>query len=129
MHIDKNNSTGSQLGGGYFVILYNAEKSFIRVGTITGISEKDLSFTYLEDDKKYEGPLFLIILRQKEITPLLGGISCTVLYDEPVYTDSNGLFQIRRCGVQFKELSENQEEQLREFTQRITPGASPLYPP
>ena len=119
-----------QLEPGTLVILYAPDTSkdfFLRAGSMIEISAKNLAFTYLGNGRNPSGPLLLMILRDREITPWLGNIPCTVMDDEAVYTNPDNCLQVRRCSVQFGELTESQREMLEASIKRISGGAAPKY--
>jgi len=119
-----------QLEPGTLVILYAPDTSkefFLRAGSMIEISERNLTFTYLGDGKNPSGSLLLMILRDREITPWLGNIPCTVIDDNAVYTNPDNCLQVRRCSVEFGELTESQRDKLEITIRRISAGAVPIH--
>jgi hypothetical protein len=102
-----------------------ADRGPNRLGAIVDIGMGGLSFQYLllsnGDEPQTIGTLNLGIFRGELGICLSGGISCTVIYDVAVCsTHPNSRLRMRRTGVQFGALSQEQLRKLKSVMQNYT---------
>ena len=101
------------LGGGY-----------TRVGGIRDISSGGIAFEYyFHKHLNYEAVDRLDIFAPRNCF-YLANVPCRIVYDETVYETTNPLFIIKRCGLKFKTLKEEQAAQLKVFMDNLTTGVS-----
>jgi hypothetical protein len=95
------------------------------VGALVDISRTGVSFEYSyysgEDLAPLEGVVKLHLFKNKPSLNVVG-IECNVRYDTAVPWENGALsdYPLRRCGVQFGELSRNQSSELDLFIKNFT---------
>jgi hypothetical protein len=95
------------------------------VGTLVNISGGGVSFQYAQDSgddwEPLKGSMKLDLFKIQPFSKVTG-IDCNVVYDTAVPWDIGvfGCYQMRRCGVQFGELSRNQSSELDLFIKDFT---------
>jgi hypothetical protein len=123
METDKRRDERFLVGEEVIVALRNKSS---RVGRVKDISMGGLSFEHIYDEdlegnpSKRDVSLWVDNYRMADIP-------CRVVYDIPIseppeYDYLSVHFKTRRCGVQFGELTENQETQLDFFLKTHTKG-------
>jgi len=123
MEADKRKDKRFLVGEEVIVALRNKSS---RVGRVKDISVGGLSFEHIYDEdlegesSKRDVSLWVDNYRMADIP-------CRVVYDIPIseppeYDYLSVHFKTRRCGVQFGELTENQETQLDFFLKTHTKG-------
>jgi len=83
------------------------------LGQVLDINELGLSFRYPGVKCETEGAAFIDILVHGNSSFNVHGLPCRVVYDETL--ERKGLLPVpplRRCGVEFKSLSQEQKERL-----------------
>jgi c-di-GMP-binding flagellar brake protein YcgR len=107
-----------QVPPGTFVALF---PDYIRAGPVLDLSMGGLAFTYMSEEKPPNGLFELEIILPEQAFHLQGvpfsTISDFVREDVP-----SGYVTVRRCGVQFGELTDRQKHQLEYFIQNIAIG-------
>jgi hypothetical protein len=123
METDKRKDKRFLVGEEVIVALRNKSS---RVGRVKDISVRGLSFEHIYDEElegdssKRDVSLWVDNYRMADIP-------CRVVYDIPIseppeYDYLSVHFETRRCGIQFGELTENQETQLDFFLKTHTKG-------
>jgi hypothetical protein len=97
-----------------------SERFLFGVGTLVDISGAGISFQYTRDSRDDcdlpKGSIKLDLFKTKPSRNVIG-VECNVVYDTAVPWET-GVFSnyhLRRCGVQFGELSRNQSSELDSF--------------
>jgi hypothetical protein len=96
------------------------QTSFFGVGTLVDISRGGVAFQYFQpsgdDWDLLQGSIELDLFKSEPSRNVIG-IDCNVVYDTAVPWEIGvfGNYQLRRCGVQFGELSSDQSSELDSF--------------
>jgi hypothetical protein len=102
-----------------------SERFLFGVGTLVDISGSGVSFQYAYDSADdwdlLKGSVKLDLFKSKPSRSVIG-IEGTVIYDSALHWKIGvfGNYQMRRCGVQFGELSGNQSSELELFIKDFT---------
>ena len=98
---------------------------FVKLGKIKNISRGGLAFEYLCDEgcKEDSSELDIFLSGNRFYLPKM---PCKVVYDFQTGEDLTPMstFQDRRCGMQFGELTEEQESKLRLFLDDYSTGTA-----
>jgi hypothetical protein len=102
-----------------------SERFLYGVGTLVDISGGGVAFQYTCDsggDRDLLKGSIKLDLFKSEPSLNVTGIDCNVVYDTavPWKVGFFGNYQVRRCGVQFGELSRNQSSELDYFIKDFT---------
>lgn len=97
------------------VAFFTAAHEFLSLGQILDISLGGLAIRYIAMDEQTKGSAKLEIFGAIDSDLHIGKLPCRVIYDIELTSESSGLLRVRRCGVQFGELSNVQMSQIREF--------------
>ncbi len=98
---------------------------FFGVGTLVDISMRGVAFRYNHDSggdwEPLKGSLKMNLFKSKPSHNVIG-IDCKVVYDTAVPWGIGGFgnYQVRRCGVEFGELSSDQSSELDFFIEDFT---------
>ncbi len=98
---------------------------FVRLGRVVDMSESGLSFHYVSysgDDKELMSGAFDLEVFEAASSQYFKGVECKIVYNSEV-TRQSGLtdtYHLRRCGVEFGRLSEDQSEQLEYLISHFT---------
>ncbi len=101
--------------GNAMVAFFTAAHEFLSLGQILDISLGGLAIRYIAMDEQTKGSAKLEIFGAIDSDLHIGKLPCRVIYDIELTSESSGLLRVRRCGVQFGELSNVQMSQIREF--------------
>jgi hypothetical protein len=94
---------------------------FTKVGEVTDISMGGLAFRYLERGKPLNGTYIDIFMIEEVFH--FGKVSVKTISDVAVVGGTpSSLITIRRCGVQFGELTDHQMFQLENFIKDYATG-------
>ena len=92
-----------------------ARQSLIKLGHIIDISKGGLSMRYIGvEDEEWEVPE-LLILGKETCHIHLSPLPVRIVYDFELTDESAGLLLVKRCGVEFGDLTSRQEYLLDEF--------------
>ena len=93
-----------------------------RIGSVVDISRGGVAFHYVSvsdhDRALPEGSVRLDVFENRSLT-YINGVECNIIYDiqVPEHTSPSGIFQVRRCGVGFRDLTSEHDSQLSYFIQ------------
>ncbi len=91
-----------------------------RIGSVVDISKGGIAFHYVSvsdhDRALPEGSVRLDVFENRSLS-YINGVECSIIYDiqVPEQTRPSGVFQVRRCGVGFQELTSEHHSQLSYF--------------
>jgi hypothetical protein len=91
-----------------------------RIGSVVDISKGGVAFHYVsvsDDDRAVpEGSVRLDVFENRSLT-YISGVQCNIIYDiqVPEKTWPSSVFQVRRCGAGFRELTSEHHSQLSYF--------------
>ncbi len=102
--------------GSVFAAFFNPSQDFVKLCQIIDISEGGVGLRYVGVKEQTGESSQLEILDSHEELQV-GRIPCRVVYDMELPAESRGVLKVRRCGVQFEQLSEKQTMTLRAFVE------------
>jgi len=91
-----------------------------KIGSVVDISRGGIAFHYVSvsdaDRIVPAGSVCLDVFENRSLT-YINGVECNIVYDiqVPEHTSPSGVFQVRRCGVGFRELTSEHHSQLSHF--------------
>lgn len=109
---------GSQ--GAYAAFFTTDLHNFVRLGKIIDISRGGVALRYIGVSEETSGTFILELLGNEKPAVHLGSVPCRVVYDHQLPGESFGLVVVRRCGIEFGHLSEDQLARLDEFIQNYS---------
>lgn len=115
-----------RINGKAFAAFFNPSEDFVKMGEILDISEAGVGLRYVGINEQTGESSQLEIFDSDEQLQV-GKLPCRVVYDMELIDESQGLLKVRRCGVQFFKLSEEQMAALRAFieTHKLEEGTEP----
>ena len=113
-----------QIKKGAFAAFFPADKNeCVMLGEIVDISEGGFGICYIDIEKRYP-ELLQTSIYGLENAGFVDKMPCKIVYKMVVPANARGVLNVRRCGIQFKELSKHHIEQLKQFIQNIGTGTS-----
>lgn len=111
-----------------FASFFSSSQHFIKFGNIVDISGGGARLLYLGGTRPRGEPSYLEIFSSSERL-LVGRLPCKIIYDMELGQDPRSMMTLRRCGVQFEQLSGWQTSALRTFidSHKADEGADPAY--
>jgi len=99
---------------------------FTKIGKIKGISRDGLAFEYIAYEGQQKDASKMDIFLSEDGGLHLFQIPCKIIHDFKVddYPISTQHVEIRRCGLQFGELTEEQAAELEFFLKNYTTGTT-----
>ena len=93
------------------------DQSSYLVGKIISISETGLSFEYSGRDQRTSDTMQIDILNSANVLPHLTKIECRMVYDITGLSERQSFSgaAVRRCGVEFLNLDEDQQSDILEL--------------
>jgi hypothetical protein len=109
-----------------FASFFSSSQDFVKFGNIVDISEGGAGLLYLGGTEPRGELSYLEIFSSYERL-LVGRLPCKIIYDMELRQDPRSTVTLRRCGVQFEQLSEWQASALRTFIEshKADEGAEP----
>lgn len=105
----------TRLNGHALAAFFTPRHDFIGLGQILDISRGGLAIRYIALQDQIQGSSELELFGSHRHVVHIGKIPCRVVYDQELRSESRGLLKVRRCGVQFGELTGRQVEMLESF--------------
>jgi c-di-GMP-binding flagellar brake protein YcgR len=107
--------------GKVFAAFFGPSREFVKLGHIVDISEGGVGLLCLDGTEQTSEMSQLEIFASNEQT-LVGRLPCKVVYDMELGRAPQGKVTLRRCGVQFDQLSGWQAAALRAFIESHKSG-------
>ncbi len=95
---------------------------FTKVGSLKDISKGGLSFEYIFYEELDKEPSSQVDIFLSMNGFHLESVPCRMVYDVPHRTSTNNLFIVKRCGLSFEDLTQEQAIQLYFFLENHTSG-------
>ncbi|ABK18022.1 PilZ domain-containing protein [Syntrophobacter fumaroxidans] len=90
-------------------------REFLKLGEILDISLGGLAMRYVGFGEQPDGPIEVELFGSSGEVVRLGRFPCRIVYDFELADESWGILKVRRCGIQFRELSKQQLAQIQTF--------------
>lgn len=90
-------------------------RDFVKLGEILDISLGGLAMRYVGFGEQPDGPIEVELFGSSGEVVRLGRFPCTIVYDFELADESWGILKVRRCGIQFRDLSQQQLAQIQAF--------------
>jgi len=90
------------------------ENDFFMLGEIVDISEGGLGICYIDIEERYTDSLQVSIYGL-DGEAFLSRIPCRIVFDKEVPDDPLAILSVRRCGIQFEGISEDNLDKLKQF--------------
>ncbi len=94
---------------------YSSPQDFVKLGQILDISLGGLSIRYVAFGKPTTDNVEVELFGSSGPNGQFGKLPCRIVYDFELADESWGVLQVRRCGLQFGDLSSGQLAQVQSF--------------
>ncbi len=94
---------------------YASPEDFVKLGQILDISLGGLAIRYVTFGEPTADDVEVELFGSSGPSRQLGKLPCRIVYDYELYDESWGVLQVRRCGLQFGDLSSGQLDQVQSF--------------
>lgn len=111
--------------GAMATLIWSDEQFYSRIGQIVDISKGGLAFQYISNENHVNGHVDLEIFSWLHPVMYLKQLPFTVVYDRKVQRGHRKSPAVRRCGLKFGALSEDQTTRLDAFISAYTISATP----